>query len=70
MPLVPARKRLGPLVSFVRVDTLDQPDYLPPDIHILTASQQPWLQLPPESLARLQALWPQIEVYRAARRRV
>ncbi len=36
----------GPLVSFVRVGTLDQPDHLPPDIHIFTASKQPWLMLP------------------------
>jgi hypothetical protein len=36
----------GPVVSFVRVGTLDQPDALPPDIHIFTQSQQPWLVLP------------------------
>jgi uncharacterized protein YndB with AHSA1/START domain len=37
----------GPLVSFVRVGTLDQPGSLPPDIHIFTASRQPWVVLPP-----------------------
>lgn len=37
----------GPLLSFVRVGTLDQPDALPPDIHIFTASKQPWVLLPP-----------------------
>jgi hypothetical protein len=37
----------GTLVSFVRVGTLDAPDHLPPDIHIFTASKQPWLLLPP-----------------------
>ena len=37
----------GPLVSFVRVGTLDTPDRLPPDIHIYTASKQPWVVLPP-----------------------
>jgi hypothetical protein len=37
----------GPLVSFVRVGTLDTPDRLPPDIHIFTASKQPWVVLPP-----------------------
>lgn len=37
----------GPLVRFVRVGTLDAPDRLPPDIHIFTASKQPWLVLPP-----------------------
>jgi mannose-6-phosphate isomerase-like protein (cupin superfamily) len=36
----------GPLLAFVRVGTLDTPDALPPDIHIFTASKQPWLQLP------------------------
>ncbi|HEX7952864.1 MAG TPA: aldehyde-activating protein, partial [Burkholderiales bacterium] len=25
---------------------LDNPDLLPPDIHIFTASRQPWVQLP------------------------
>ena len=37
----------GPLVKFVRVGTLDNPDLLPPDIHIFTASKQPWVVLPP-----------------------
>lgn len=36
----------GPLVRFVRVGTLDNPDLLAPDIHIFTASRQPWLDLP------------------------
>lgn len=35
----------GPVVAFVRVGTLDNPDLLPPDIHIFTASKQPWVQL-------------------------
>jgi hypothetical protein len=36
----------GRLVSFVRVGTLDDPDAMPPDIHIFTESKQPWVQLP------------------------
>jgi hypothetical protein len=36
----------GPAVRFVRVGTLDNPDALPPDLHIFTASKQPWLVLP------------------------
>lgn len=36
----------GPAVRFVRVGTLDQPDHLPPDIHIFTASKQTWVVLP------------------------
>jgi hypothetical protein len=73
----------GPLLKFVRVGTLDSPDHLPPDIHIFTASKQPWVVLSPdipavpeyydrdrhwpaESLARRQALLPQIEAYKAS----
>jgi hypothetical protein len=37
----------GRAVAFVRVGTLDAPDRLPPDIHIFTASKQPWVVLPP-----------------------
>jgi hypothetical protein len=37
----------GPAVCFVRVGTLDDPDRCPPDIHIFTASKQPWVVLPP-----------------------
>ena len=37
----------GPSVKFLRVGTLDTPQHLPPDIHIFTASKQPWVVLPP-----------------------
>jgi hypothetical protein len=37
----------GPVLRFVRVGTLDSPDFLRPDIHIFTASKQPWIELPP-----------------------
>lgn len=36
----------GPMVRFVRVGTLDEPDHLPPDIHIFTASKQRWVVIP------------------------
>lgn len=36
----------GPKVRFVRVGTLDDPDAMPPDVHIFTASKQPWVILP------------------------
>ena len=36
----------GPVLRFVRVGTLDNPDTLPPDIHIFTQSKQPWIVLP------------------------
>jgi hypothetical protein len=35
----------GDAIRFVRVGTLDNPDRLPPDIHIFTASKQPWVML-------------------------
>ena len=37
----------GAAVAFVRVGTLDEPDRLPPDIHIFTSTKQPWVVLPP-----------------------
>jgi hypothetical protein len=36
----------GPVLSFIRVGTLDNPDVCPPDIHIFTASKQPWVVIP------------------------
>ncbi|MBC5765459.1 GFA family protein [Ramlibacter albus] len=36
----------GPSVNFMRVGTLDNPDLLPPDIHIYTSTKQPWVVLP------------------------
>ena len=36
----------GDKVRFMRVGTLDEPDRLPPDIHIFTMSKQPWVILP------------------------
>jgi hypothetical protein len=39
----------GPLTKFVRVGTLDDPDALPPDVHIFTSSKQPWVVLPATS---------------------
>ncbi len=33
-------------IRFVRVGTLDNPDLLPPDVHIFAASMQPWVVLP------------------------
>jgi hypothetical protein len=50
-------------IRFIRVGTLDNPDALPPDIHIFTASKQPWLTLPPgaravEEYYRSSEVWP------------
>ncbi|MFO1184095.1 MAG: GFA family protein [Bauldia sp.] len=41
----------GALVRFVRVGTLDNPDLLPPDVHIFTSSKQPWVVIPEGSRA-------------------
>ncbi len=41
----------GPALAFVRVGTLDEPDHLPPDIHIFTESKQPWVIIPPGALS-------------------
>ena len=59
----------GDRVCFVRVGTLDEPDRVPPDIHIFTASKQPWVILPadmpavPEYYDRRQ-YWPQASLDR------
>ena len=41
----------GELTKYVRVGTLDQPDLLPPDVHIFTASKQPWVVIPNTMMA-------------------
>ena len=38
----------GDKACFVRVGTLDEPGRLPPDIHVFTASKQPWVLIPPD----------------------
>lgn len=53
----------GEAIRFLRVGTLDEPDRLPPDVHIFTASKQPWVILPPATPAfaefyRREELWP------------
>ncbi len=41
----------GDAVRFVRVGTLDNPDVMPPNIHIFTTTKQPWIVLPPNTPA-------------------
>jgi hypothetical protein len=36
----------GEAIRFVRIGTLDEPDRLPPNVHIFTESKQPWVVLP------------------------
>ncbi len=61
----------GDALSFVRVGTLNDPDRLPPDIHIYTASKQPWVLLPPDQPAvaeyyRAAEYWPPASLQRRA----
>jgi len=55
----------------VRVGTLEEPDRLPPDIHIFTQSKQPWVILPagtpamPEYYERARH-WPSASLERRA----
>jgi len=61
----------GDKVRFVRVGTLDDPDRLPPDIHIFTASKQPWVVLPPGGRAvpeyyKSSEVWPAESLARRA----
>ena len=53
----------GDTIRFVRVGTLDEPDRLPPDVHIFTASKQPWVVLPSDTPTvaeyyKASELWP------------
>lgn len=59
----------GDAIRFVRVGTLDEPDHLPPDIHIYTSSKQPWVVLAPDVPAvpeyyRISERWPQESLQR------
>jgi hypothetical protein len=61
----------GDAVRFVLVSTLDEPDRLPPDVHIFTASKQPWVVLPSGTPAvaeyyKASDLWPKESLERRA----
>jgi hypothetical protein len=54
----------GDRLSFIRVGTLDEAYRLPPDIHIFTASKQPWVVIPEGQAAvreyyDLEKYWPE-----------
>lgn len=53
----------GDKFRFVRVGTLDEPDRLPPDVHIFTESKQPWVVIPEgvpsyEIFYKREEIWP------------
>ena len=59
----------GRLVAFVRVGTLDEPDRMPPDIHIFTSTKQPWVVLPNDTPAvsefyQRSKYWPEASIAR------
>ena len=61
----------GDALRFVRVGTLDEPDRLPPDVHIFTASKQPWVVLPDGTPAvkeyyQASKMWPKESLERRA----
>jgi hypothetical protein len=61
----------GDAVRFIRVGTLDDPDRLPPNVHIFTASKQPWVVLPSGTPAvaeyyKAADLWPKESLERRA----
>ena len=54
----------GDALHFIRVGTLDEPDRFTPDVHIYTASKQPWVVLSPgtpafEEYYDRNELWPE-----------
>jgi hypothetical protein len=61
----------GDTIRFIRVGTLDEPDRLPPDIHIYTSSKQPWVVLPAGARAvpeyyKSAEVWPKESLERRA----
>lgn len=60
----------GDTIRFLRVGTLDDPDRIPPDIHIFTSSKLPWVTLPANVPAvpefyRLKDHWPAESIERS-----
>jgi len=64
----------GDSIRFLRVGTLDNPDCVPPDIHIFSSSKLPWVTLPADVPAvpefyRFRDYWPveSLDRFKAAR---
>ena len=61
--------RFGKLMSYIKVGTLDDPNQMPPDIHIYTQSKQHWFELPAgmpafEGYYDRDAMWPKASLVR------
>jgi len=55
----------NPKIAFVRAGTLDEPQTLPPDIHIFTRSKLPWVEIP-HGAQRVEAFYDRKQVWPAA----
>lgn len=54
---------------FIRVGTLEEPDRLPPDVHIFVESKQPWVIVPDEVMSfsvfyEVKEAWPKSSIAR------
>jgi len=62
---------IGDAVRFIRVGTLDDPNAMPPDVHIYTSSKQPWVTLSSDDLVVedyyvTDEVWPKASLERRA----
>jgi len=60
----------GKNINFIRVGTLDDPNQIPPDIHIFTSTKLSWVTLPSATPAAAEfysarEIWPQESLSRA-----
>ena len=67
-------EKAGEAIRFVRVGTLDNPTQISPDIHIFTASKQPWLNLDGDAIVAeafysIKDTWPDASLARFAKLR-
>ncbi len=58
-------------IRFIRVGTLDDPDLMPPDVHIYTSSKQPWVLFPvgsqvADEFYEYEKIWSQDDLNRRA----
>ena len=64
----------GPSINFIRAGTLDDTTRIAPDIHIYTASKQPWVKIPEGEAAvpefyKFSEVWPAESIERSKRAR-
>jgi len=52
-------------IRFIRVGSLDDPDRLPPDVHIFTSTKQPWIALS-DDVPVMAEFYPRKEIWQQA----